>query len=328
MSEYIVGHALRKLAREKPLLSALLWRLDYGMVWLLISVFRVLPIDKASRLGGWVGKRLGRWMERKSGLYRDNLAIACPEASAAELDTMVSKSWGNAGRVLAEYPHLDTILQDPQRLEIVIREPVATYTNPEHPCVIVTAHLSNWEVVCSAMARLGIPNASLYSPPKNPYLDKMLLDSRAALNCQLLPRDNSARLLMRALKQGRTAAMVMDRRIDEGKSVRFFGVDKPATILPAKLALKHHCDLVPVQVERLKDAHFRVTFHPPLRATNPAASEDEQALDLTQQIHHHFEDWIRAEPSAWFCSQRIWPKRKLSSTHRADKGPDIDSYAA
>jgi KDO2-lipid IV(A) lauroyltransferase len=328
MSEYIIGHALRNLARDKPLLSKLLWRLDYGMIWSLITLFRVLPIDTASRLGGRVGALLGRWMERKSGLYRANLAVACPDTGVAELDAMVTKAWGNAGRVLAEYPHLDTILQDPQRLEIVIREPIVTYTNPEQPCVIVTAHLSNWEVVCSAMARLGIPNASLYSPPKNPYLDKMLLESRGALNCQLLPRDNSARLLMRALKQGRTAAMVMDRRIDEGKSVRFFGVDKPATVLPAKLALKHHCDLVPVQVERLQDAHFRVTFHPPLRPADPTAGKEEQALDLTQQIHHHFEDWIRAEPSAWFCSQRIWPRRKLTPTDKADTGPDIDSYAA
>ena len=129
----------------------------------------------------------------------------------------------------------------------------------------MTAHQSNWEVVCSAMAKLGIPNASLYSPPTNPLLDRMLLESRRALNCELLPRENSARLLMRALKQGQTAAMVMDRRVDDGKPIRFFGRDKLSTIMPARLALKFNCDLVPVQVERLQDAHYRVTFHPPVR---------------------------------------------------------------
>ena len=73
---------------------------------------------------------------------------------------------------MTEYPHLDTILHEPERLQIDIREPIATYTDPSRPCVIVTAHLSNWEVVCSAMARLSIPNASLYSPPTNPLLDR------------------------------------------------------------------------------------------------------------------------------------------------------------
>ena len=74
---------------------------------------------------------------------------------------------------------------------------------------------------------------------------------------------------MRALKQGRTAAMVMDRRVDDGKPIQFFGAEQDSTLLPAKLALKTGCELVPVQVERLQDAHYRVTFHPPVVAERP-----------------------------------------------------------
>ena len=69
---------------------------------------------------------------------------------------------------------------------------------------------------------------------------------------------------MRAMKQGRTAAMVMDRRVDDGSPIRFFGHDKHSTLMPARLAMKFDCELVPAQVERLKDAHYRVTFHPPV----------------------------------------------------------------
>ena len=52
------------------------------------------------------------------------------------------------------------ILADDERLQIDIREPIITYSDPRKPCVIVTAHLSNWEIVCSAMAKLGMPNAA------------------------------------------------------------------------------------------------------------------------------------------------------------------------
>jgi KDO2-lipid IV(A) lauroyltransferase len=133
---------------------------------------------------------------------------------------------------------------------------------------------------------------------------------------------------MRALKQGRTAAMVMDRRVDEGTPIRFFGRDKLSTLLPAKLSFKFQCDLVPVQVERTGDARYRVTFHPPVQASDATANEDKRAHDVIQQVHNLFEDWIRADPEGWFCSKRLWAKGKISQTEDAGKPADRDNYAA
>jgi KDO2-lipid IV(A) lauroyltransferase len=312
VTEFIVGNPIRKWARKHQPLRRLLWRLDFLVFWLVVKLARLLPTDTASRLGERIGRFAGPLMKRKTEIYRTNLATALPERSAAEIDQLVARAWGRAGRVLLEYPHLENILAEDDRLLIDIREPIETYSNPAKPCVIVTAHQSNWEVVCSAMAKLGIPNASLYSPPSNPLLDRLLLESRSALNSRLLPRDQGARLLMRALRNGQTAAMVMDRRVEDGKAIEFFGHDKPSTILPARLALKFGCELVPVQVERLKDAHFRVTFHAPVSPRDTGAEESVQALDMIQQVHHQFEDWIRQHPEDWFCSKRVWPKGKIS----------------
>jgi KDO2-lipid IV(A) lauroyltransferase len=320
---------MRKLAREHPLLQRLLWRVDYAFVWLVARLARLLPIDAASRFGEKVGAFIGPRLKRKTAIFRTNLALAFPELDDRQLDQLVKKAWGRAGRVLAEYPHLETLLTDSDRITIEIREPIATYSDPSKPCIMVSAHQSNWEVACSAMAKMGMPNASLYSPPTNPLLDQLLLDSRQALNCQLLPRDNSARLLMRALKQGRTVGMVMDRRVDDGKPIRFFGYDKTSTILPAKLALKNHCDLVPIQIVRREDARYHVIFHPPVRPRNPEADETAQAIDMIQQVHEHFEDWIRQHPADWFCSKRLWPRNPvLHKSEVSGSDADIDSYAA
>lgn len=311
MAEFIIGSPLRKIAREHEPLRQFLWRLDYGFLWLLQKLLQALPVDLSSRMGQRIGAIVGPMMKHKTDIYRGNLAIAFPELSEKELDALVRAAWGRAGRILAEYPHLETILKEDERLQIEIRTPIDTYTDPSQPCVIVTAHQSNWEVVCSAMAKLGMPNASLYSPPTNPMLDRLLLESRQALNCELLPRDNSARLLMRALKSGRTAAMVMDRRVDDGRPVRFFGRDKLSTTMPAKLALKFDRPMVPVQVVRLEDARYRVIFHDPITPRDPDADENAQALDMIEQVHACFEDWIRAKPEDWFCSKRLWAKGKI-----------------
>ncbi|NND66153.1 MAG: lauroyl acyltransferase [Halioglobus sp.] len=326
MAEFIIGSPLRKLAREHEPLRQFLWRLDYGLLWLLEKLLTALPVDLASRLGARIGGFVGPLLKRKTAIFRSNFATAFPDLNDHAIDRLVRDAWARAGRILAEYPHLAELMEGERRVQIEMRARIPTYDDPSRPCVVVTAHQSNWEVVGAAMAKLGIPNASLYSPPTNPLLDRLLLESRKALNCQLLPRDNSARLLLRALKEGRTAAMVMDRRVDEGKPVQFFGHDKLSTVMPAKLALKFDCPLVPAQVVRLQDAHFRVIFHAPITPSCPDADENAQAMDMIQQVHHEFEQWIRDKPEDWFCSKRLWPKKGKIRAGKSGSSANSDSH--
>ncbi|MHA7816357.1 MAG: lysophospholipid acyltransferase family protein [Pseudohaliea sp.] len=305
MAEFIIGAPLKGPARRYPWLRRLLWRIDFVFVWLLLKGFRLLPVDLASRLGarvgGWVGPRLAG----KHRLVKDNLAIAFPALDAGAREQLARDCWRQGGRILAEYPHLDRFAREAHRLAIDV-----TGANPAdlQPCIIACAHLSSWEVVGSALTRLGIANATLYSPPSNPYLDRMLLRSRAVLNCELVPRDNSARALLKALRGGRSVGVVVDRRVDDGEDIDFFGHAKASSMMPAKLALKQGCALVPARVRRLEDARYQVSFHTPITPRDPAADEREQARDMMQQLHDLFAEWIREEPADWLCTKRLWPR--------------------
>ena len=48
---------------------------------------------------------------------------------------------------------------------------------------------------------------------------------------------------------------------------------------------------------------------------------------MTQQLHRQFEDWIRERPEDWFCSKRLWPKVKITTSEETGREADIDSYA-
>ncbi|MEM0955339.1 MAG: hypothetical protein AAGI24_14460 [Pseudomonadota bacterium] len=329
MAEFIIGSPLRRLARRHPLLQRILWRLDYALVWSLVKLFALLPIDFASRLGERAGRIIGPRLQQKTAIFRDNFRTVFPDLTDAELQALITDAWGRAGRILAEYPHLGQMIRNNDRVIVEVREPVPAYTPGGPPCIVVTPHLSNWEIAGAAMYRLGMPNANLYSPPSNPYLDKMLHDNRSQLNCDLLHRDQGARLLLQALKRGRTAGMVMDRRIDEGQPVEFFGRPKPSTLLPAKLSLKTGCPMVPAQVTRIHDANYRVIFHAPIKPRNVGASDNEQALDMIQQVHSLFEAWILEQPADWFCSKRLWDKPKGGTpANPLEQDNGIESYAA
>lgn len=322
MAEFILGSPLKPLARRFPRLRRALWRLDEGFIRLLLALFRRLPVDRASRLGASVGGIIGPCLRNKSRLLRENLAIAFPDGTSQELDALVRDCWRQSGRILAEFPHLDRLATTPERFELDTRlcDPAA-----QQPCIVVSAHLSNWEMIGIGMHLRGVANAALYTPPSNPYLDRMLRDSRAVMGCELLPRDNSARLLVRLLKEGRSTAMAVDRRVDEGTAIDFFGQPKFSTLLPARLALKQGCALIPTRVQRLRDARFRIVFYPPITATDPSAGERECAIDMMQQLHRHFETWIREQPAEWLCTKRLWP-RGTNATGGAVQSTDPTRY--
>lgn len=330
MAEFIVGNVFRKIARKHQWLQNFLWRLDFALVWCLINFFSLLPVDASSRFGHRVGSIIGPMMKRKTAVYEDNFRIAFPQKSETEIKALARASWSTAGRILGEYSHMNKILneRDGERVEVEVQEPSGSLLDPNKPTVLVAAHLSNWEVLGVALAHLGLPNTSLYSPPTNPWIDRMLRKSRESLQCELVPRDNSARRLMQSLKKGRTVGVIIDRRVDEGEKIPLFGQDKLTTTMPAKLALKFDCDLVPVRVERRKDANFKVTFYPPISPLNSDDCESDQAVDMIGQVHGLFEQWIRQQPQDWFCSKRLWPKRKPQSPSKNQGEIDVDSYAA
>ncbi len=308
MAKFILGNTLRHKALESPLVSRVLWLVDLLFVGAILGLFKILPVAWASALGARLGRVFGKVFKRRNQHVRANLSLALPDRSPDEIDHLASDVWANAGAVMAEYPHLKTIV-DPTRdfLKIEIVEQIPAYRDPNQPAVFVAAHMANWEVVAAAISRLGIRSLSMYAPLSNPWLDRVMLHFRAALGSDLISRSEGVRAFLNALADGRSVGIVSDRRIEGGKPLAFFGEERDTSVLPARLALRYQVPLVPVEVERLAGARFHIRFHAPLRPSNPDADLESQTIDLTRQLNEKYEDWIRARPGEWLCTSKIWP---------------------
>jgi KDO2-lipid IV(A) lauroyltransferase len=88
------------------------------------------------------------------------------------------------------------------------------------------------------------------------------------------------------------------------------------TLVPARLALKFGCPLVPVRVERIRPAHLRVTLHDPV-PPDDAVAPDLRAWRMMARINALFESWIVARPGQWQCFQNRWPKATRQQALRA-----------
>jgi KDO2-lipid IV(A) lauroyltransferase len=307
MARFILGHSLRKLGETHGLVERVLYRIDHAFFSLLLWIMRRLGPRTASRLGARIGGALGPRF-KKSLALDENLRIALPDIASVDRKRIAAQCWANAGAVFAEYAHIDT-LGDLSRAHIETRVlgDIAAFRDRSRPALFCTMHQANWELAGAAIVGLGAPLAVVYSPPTNPMLDALLAQWRSRIGAEMLPRDESMRPMIRALAAGRSLGIVMDRRVDSGKSVPFFGHPKPTTLIPARLAIRFGYELVPLRVERAGPASIRVTLYPPLPV--PAGDDEvERAIAMTTQLHGLFEQWVKERPGDWFPSKRLWPK--------------------
>ncbi len=293
---------------RKTVRRLLVYPLEAVAIRLALALFEALPIDRASALGGWLGRTLGPRLGRTRVAER-NLRHAFPDRSPAEIATIVRAMWDNLGRVAAEFPHLGEIdVYAPDgRVELVGAENVDRLREDGDGGIFFSAHLGNWEIGSLAATQNGVPLTHVYRAANNPFIERVLRRYRAPIGGVHHPKGpGAAKQLVAALRRGEHLGMLVDQKLSDGIPVPFFGRDAMTTSAAAQLALKFGCPLVPARVERLEGARFRLTLYPPMELPS---SGDRRAdvVETMRRVNALFEGWIRARPEQWLWIHRRWP---------------------
>ena len=289
----------------------------YPLEAVLLAIFfgfvSVLPIDAASGVGGFLGRTLGPKLSATRRADR-NLRLAFPEKSDPELADIIRGMWENLGRVAAEYPHLDRIAApDADRVEVVNPEHIYKLTKNGSSAILVGGHLGNWEIPSILAARLGIDMTSVVREQNNKLSQKILDHYRCSVNIKRIKKGSQgARQALVILRRGGVLGLLFDQKMNDGIPVTFFGCEAMTTAAPAQLAIRLGCPLVPVRVERLRGARFRITCYPPVERVYSADRHTEAGV-LMRKLNEMLEDWIRERPEQWLWLHRRWPEE----TYRA-----------
>ena len=293
---------------RKAIRRAVSYPLEAVVVGLAFALFGALPIDRASALGGWLGRMLGPRLPVTRVAER-NLRRAFPDRSAAEIAAIVRGMWDNLGRVAGEFPHLgkvDVYASD-GRVEAVGAEHLDALRASGASAIFFSAHLGNWEIASLCTSQKGMPLAFAYRAANNPFVARLLNSLRAPIGGVHYPKGaDGAKKLVAALRKGQHLGMLVDLKLREGIPVPFFGRDAMTAPVVGQLALKFRCPLLPVRVERLAGARFRLTVYPPMELPS---SGDRQAdvAETMRRINALFEEWIRARPEQWLWIHHRWP---------------------
>jgi KDO2-lipid IV(A) lauroyltransferase len=278
-----------------------------GLV-LAYGFFRVLPLDWASCVGGFLARTIGP----RLGITKraeENLKRALPNLTPAQRRQVIAGMWDNLGRVIAEYPHLDKfrLFEKNSRIEGIDNGNILGTRDPAKKYIFFSAHYGNWEIAVRTASQVGFEVTGVYRAPNNPIVDRFMLWARGAEGGELVPKgDIAAKAAFGALRQGRALCMLVDQKMNDGIPVPFFGRDAMTAPALAILALRYDCAVVPIRMERLKGAHFRMTSEPPLVLPKTGNTEaDRRALMI--EVNAVVERWVRERPEQWLWLHRRWP---------------------
>lgn len=283
------------------------YRLEAMIARTLWSLFRALPVDMASTVGGtllgWIGP-----LTKQHRIARRNLERAFPEKSPEEIDVLLRDMWNNLGRSLGEVPNMDRILDRAAgRVVVEGATHIVDMKNDGKPGLFASAHLANWEVGGLAVAREGLRGHVFYRAANNPLINELYAKIRSMVGGEQLPKGrDGARRALQLLKQGEHLGVMVDQKMNDGIAVPFFG--RPAMTAPAiaQLAYRFDCPVIPVQVVRTGAARFVVTVHPPLEVSKDLPPQEAQ-YQMMVTVNTFLEDWIRQNPAQWLWVHRRWP---------------------
>lgn len=215
-------------------------------------------------------------------------------------------------RVLQAYRHFFGVVLDaerfsrrvpPQRVaehfEVVWTDDARRALAAGKGCVLVTAHVGNWELGTAVAPWLGFdPLYAVAKPPKNRRISQEVQRSREERGVRLLPRRGAMQDAGTVLRAGGHLAMLLDQRARKRPVLApFFGrparCDRSAGVLLRRLG----APLVFVAVPRIGPLRYRFEF------VEVLWPEDLAGLDpvaIATRVNGVLERMIRAWPDQYF----------------------------
>ena len=286
----------------------LVWRLQAVGFAGFIGLMRLLGVERASALGGWLLKTLGPRTGTQKTVMR-NLRIAFPDMGEAEREALALAQWEQTGRAFAETALMDRLVAE-DRVEVVGRERLDAIRESGRPVVFVSGHFANFETLAATIVGAGVPCQITYRAANNPYVDAQIRAARARYGVTLFaPKGGEgARELLEGMARGESVALMNDQKFSEGPEAIFFGQPVNAAPGPSRLALRFGTVLQPLSVVRLPGVRFRLTVHEPIELQRTGERSADIARGV-QAVTSFIEDRVRENPVDWFWVHKRWPDR-------------------
>lgn len=275
---------------------------------LLARLFMVLPLNWVAKIGKYLGKRHAhrgiranrKWVQRLHQNYEQLWGVQ----DAAERERYIIEHQGRMGRVLAQIPVLHRLVRA-NRLTISGGEHLAKLKGP---VLIVTAHLSQWELIGRVAELIGGQMCDIYLPQsgaREQITQKVRMGWRFANNApaKLIPAGtHTMREVARAVDAGSHLILFIDEEANGDVRAPRLGRAPSYTgnrWFAARLAIKHQMTVLPVHFETTEQGDYRALIEPVIPVPTQGSTV-ERAKILADALDETLEQWVLRAPYDWY----------------------------
>jgi KDO2-lipid IV(A) lauroyltransferase len=288
-------------------------RLQYAVAWTLIKTLGVLPREMARRAAA-IGVRILLLMLPKLKKTAEfNLRLAFPEWTEAQRRSTLRKMTRNLGWMAAEFARMPDYTKENIESVVILdgHENFLAGHNRGKGVLYLTGHIGAWELSSFAHALYGFPLHYMARPLDNKPLDALVNRYRGLSGNQPIFKNESARVMLRVLKEAGTIGILADQNTmpGEGAFVDFFGTPACTTTGIARVALHTDAAVVPGYAywdENLRK--YRLRFEPPVELVRTGDTERD-ILENTRRFTKVIEEIVRKYPEQWVWIHARWKTR-------------------
>jgi len=275
----------------------------------LLCIFKIIGLRNASNLGSILGKLVGP-LFRSKNIIKQNIKIGLGNLGEEKETEIINGMWSNIGRTFAEYVFLKDFKFNKtnfDHIKINGTNYLNEVKNNNEPAIFYSGHFANFELMAMELDKFGIKCAAIYRPLNNFFLNPLMEYLRMKYICpNQIPKGRMGiREIISKVKDGYSIALMVDQRVSEGPRTLFFNKPAHTTTIPAQLALKYNCKLVPISLERKEGPNFEMTIHEPYKIEK-TGNDEEDTKNITLKINQVIEKMILNNPKQWIWSHNRW----------------------
>ena len=283
--------------------------LEFISVISLFCIFKIIGLRNASNLGGILGRFFGPFFRSKL-ITKQNIKIGLGDINKVKETEIINSMWSNIGRTFSEYVFLKDFKFNKTNFDHMKINGIS-YLNEikknNEIAIFYSGHFANFELMAMELDKFGIKCAAIYRPLNNFFLNPLMEYLRMKYICpNQIPKGRMGmREIISKVKDGYSIALMVDQRVSEGPRTLFFNKLAHTTTIPAQLALKYNCKLVPISLERKEGVNFEMTINTPYKIKTTGNNE-EDTKNITLKINQVIEKMIIKNPRQWIWSHNRW----------------------
>ena len=278
-------------------------------IYLLFLLMKLIGLNLGRKISSYLFLNIGGFFRSKK-LIKENISNALGNVTDDKIEIVIKSMWKNYGLIFAEYIYLKKFRLNKfskPHISISGKEILGQVINSGKPAIFISGHFANFELMAMELEKNNIDLAAIYRPLNNFLLNPYMVFIRKKYICRNQIKKGLAgtKEVIGYMKKKYSIALMVDQRLGESERYPFFNKPAHTTTLPAQLALKFDCNIIPIYLERNKDNFFKMEILNPIEINRTGNLENDKKT-ITIKINQVIEKMILRNPGQWIWTHGRW----------------------